>query len=206
MNLYYTPSHHPVTHCNLGGDIPMKLCTWPSVFCSFFGVNFCWFEFLLKSASAQRVLLLKLFIHCDSLMIASDLLFSQFLWKKSASVFSSIEIEEFLDKNRKQNKKPLMCWMSEDITCLNVVCPLCGSLLTPSQHGCLNADTYTEVCMFPCTCGPINQPTNTHACMHFLQEMLKLLLFSLMFTFHFSSSREEIFIHQSISLKLALRL
>lgn len=30
----------------------------------------------------------------------------------------------------------------------------------PSQHMCLNADMYTEVYMCPCTCGPINQPTN----------------------------------------------
>ena len=96
--------------------------------------------------------------------------------------------------------------MFEDTACLNIVYSLCCSLLTPSQHVCLYADMYTEVYMCPCTCGPINQPTNTHACMHFLQEMLKILLFSLMFTFHFSSSREEIFIYQSISLKLALRL
>ena len=96
--------------------------------------------------------------------------------------------------------------MSEDTACLNIVYPLCCSLLTPSQHVCLNADAYTEVYMCACTCGPINQPTNTHACTHFLQETLKISLFSLMFTFHFSSSREEIFIHQRISLKLTLRL
>ena len=35
--------------------------------------------------------------------------------------------------------------MSEDTACLNIVYPLCCSLLTPSQHVCLNADAYTEV-------------------------------------------------------------
>ena len=162
VKLRYTSSHHWVMCCSLGGWHSYETVCLAFCFLLIFCVVLISVDLDFYWSLPQH----SRFFGWDCLYIVTVLwwyliCYSPSSSKKSlVSVFSAIEIEEL---KRKTKQKSLTCWMSEDITCLNITFPLCCSLLTPSQHMCMNTDIYTEVHTCLCTCKHAYLPTHIHA-------------------------------------------
>lgn len=191
VNLHCTPSHHPVIKQQFWRWHSKKLCTWPSAFCSFFGVNFCWFEF-------TEVCLSTVGFFCWNCLYIVTVLWWHLICYSPSSFKKSCACVHFYRNRRiswqkQKTKQKLLCAECWKTLHAWTSYSLCCSLLTPSQHMCLN-----EICTQKCicvhaTCGPINY-TYQHALVHaFSAGDVKILLFSLMFTFHSFLPQEEDF-------------